>query len=103
MNYERYESVFGSKDSLEFEFTSIGARGAFKKIIQFTPTSNPGIYNLGFGVTHMKAKKKLEGASKLGVKVHKDSKLDTSSKKVLFPEKLEFANKVVANLKLKTH
>ena len=49
MNYERYESVSGSKDSLEFEFTSIGARGDFKKIIQFTPTSNPDIYNLGFG------------------------------------------------------
>ena len=51
----------------------------------------------------MKAKKKLVGASKLGVKIRKDSKLNASSKKVLFPEKLEFANKVVANLKLKTH
>lgn len=51
----------------------------------------------------MKAKKKLEGASKLGVKVIKGTSLKASSKKVLFPEKLEFANKVVANLKWKTN
>ncbi|WP_157373472.1 hypothetical protein [Algoriphagus terrigena] len=49
----------------------------------------------------MKAKKKLEGAGKLGVKVVKSYSLATSPKKVLFPEKLEFANKVVSNLKWK--
>jgi hypothetical protein len=49
----------------------------------------------------MKSKKKLEGASKLGVKIRKDSSLNLTSKKVLFPEKLELANKVVANLKWK--
>ena len=49
MNYERYESVTGSKDSLEFEFTSTGTKGDFVKVVQFTQTSNPDIYNLGFG------------------------------------------------------
>ncbi|WP_157963330.1 hypothetical protein [Algoriphagus litoralis] len=49
----------------------------------------------------MKPKKKLEGASKLGVKIRKDSALNSTSKKVLFPEKLELANKIVANLKWK--
>lgn len=49
----------------------------------------------------MKPKKKLEGASKLGVKIKRDSSLNLTSKKVLFPEKLELANKVVANLKWK--
>lgn len=51
----------------------------------------------------MKPKKKLEGAKKLGVKIRKVSSLSESSKKVLFPEKLEFANKVVSNLKWKTN
>ncbi|SEG11008.1 hypothetical protein SAMN03080598_02527 [Algoriphagus boritolerans DSM 17298 = JCM 18970] len=46
---------------------------------------------------------KLEGAEKLGVKIRKVSSLSESSKKVLFPEKLEFANKVVSNLKWKTN
>lgn len=44
-------------------------------------------------------KKKLKGASALGVRVKKDKSLDKLSGKVLFPEKLNIANKVVANLK----
>ncbi|WPR77505.1 hypothetical protein [Algoriphagus sp. NG3] len=51
----------------------------------------------------MKPKKKIEGASKMGVKIRKDSSLNAHAKKVLFPEKLEFANKVVSNLKWKTN
>jgi len=47
----------------------------------------------------MKTKKKLKGASALGVKVKRDKSLDRFSGKVLFPEKLKIANKVVGNLK----
>ena len=49
MNYDKYESISGSSDSLEFEFTSKGPNGEFKKIVQFSQTVNPAIYNLGFG------------------------------------------------------
>jgi len=47
----------------------------------------------------MKPKKKLKGAEALGIKVIRDKSLDKYSGKVLFPEKLAIANKVVANLK----
>jgi hypothetical protein len=47
----------------------------------------------------MKSNKKLKGASALGVKVKKDKSLDQFSGKVLFPEKLKEANKVVSKLK----
>lgn len=50
----------------------------------------------------MKPKKKLEGASKLGVKIQKNTSVNSSSNRVLFPDKLEYANKVVSNLKWKT-
>ena len=49
----------------------------------------------------MKLKNKLEGASKFGIKIQKNTSLNSSSKKVLCPAKLEFANKVVSNLKWK--
>lgn len=49
MNYEKYESISGSSDSLKFEFISEGPNGKFKKIVQFSQTNNPDIYNLGFG------------------------------------------------------
>ncbi len=49
----------------------------------------------------MNPKDQLEGASKLGVKIRRDSSLNLTSKTILFPEKLELANKVVANLKWK--
>ncbi|WP_425639457.1 hypothetical protein ACPUEN_07410 [Algoriphagus yeomjeoni] len=51
----------------------------------------------------MKSKKKLEGASKFGIKIQKNTSLNSSSKKVLFPSQLEFANKVVSKLKLETN
>ena len=49
----------------------------------------------------MKPKEKIQGASKFGIKIQKNTSLNSSSKKVLFPAKLEFANKVVTNLKWK--
>jgi len=52
--------------------------------------------------TIVKTKKQLKGASALGVKVKRDKSLDKLSGKVLFPEKLKVANKVVSNLKWKT-
>jgi len=48
---------------------------------------------------NMKAKKKLKGASAFGVRVIKDKSMNKFSGRVLFPEKLAEANKVVANLK----
>ncbi len=50
----------------------------------------------------MKTRKELKGASALGVKVKRDKSLDKLSGKVLFPEKLKVANKVVSNLKWKS-
>ena len=50
----------------------------------------------------MKIKRELKGASALGVKVKRDKSLDKLSGKVLFPEKLKVANKVVSNLKWKS-
>lgn len=45
---------------------------------------------------------KLKGAAAFGMKVKKDKSLNKFSGKVLFPEKLAIANKVVTNLKWKT-
>jgi len=50
----------------------------------------------------MKTKRELKGASALGVKGKRDKSLDKLSGKVLFPEKLKVANKVVSNLKWKS-
>lgn len=50
----------------------------------------------------MNTKKTLKGASLLGIKVKRDKSLDKLSGKVLFPEKLATANKVVAKLQWKT-
>jgi len=44
-------------------------------------------------------KKNIKGAAALGVKIKTDPSLDKLSGKVLAPEKLEIANKVVSNLK----
>ncbi len=46
----------------------------------------------------MKARKTLKGASMLGIKVKRDKSLDKFFGKVLFPEKVAQANKVIANL-----
>lgn len=48
----------------------------------------------------MKQKQILKDAAYFGVKVTVDKSLDMYSGKVLFPEKLEIAKKVVANLKM---
>lgn len=47
----------------------------------------------------MNTRKHMKGASSLGVKVIRDKSLDKLSGKVLFPDKLKQANKVVAKLK----
>ena len=47
----------------------------------------------------MQSKKKLKGASFLGVQVKRDRSLDKLSGKVLFPEKLKEANKMISRLK----
>ena len=47
----------------------------------------------------MKQKKPLKGAEHFGVKVVLNKELDKLSKKVLFPEKLEQANKILSNMK----
>jgi hypothetical protein len=52
-----------------------------------------------FKFVYMKGKKKLKGADALGVKVKRDKSLDKLSGKVLFPDKLKEANKVVGKLK----
>ena len=47
----------------------------------------------------MPSKKKLKGASVLGVQVKRDRSLDKLSGKVLFPEKLKEANHMISRLK----
>ena len=47
----------------------------------------------------MKQKKTLKGAGHFGVKVKVNKELDKLSEKVLFPEKLEQANKILSNMK----
>jgi len=45
---ERYNVGFNADYSM-FEFMSEGPKGKIKKIIHYTQTSNPDVYNLGFG------------------------------------------------------
>ncbi|WP_276503218.1 hypothetical protein [Terrimonas pollutisoli] len=47
----------------------------------------------------MKQTKKLKGAEVVGVKVKVSKSLDKLSGKVLFPEKLKAANKIISKLK----
>lgn len=47
----------------------------------------------------MKPKKELKGAEALGVKVKIDKRLDKLSGKVLFPKKLEEANRIILKIK----
>ncbi len=47
----------------------------------------------------MKAKKKLKSAETFGVKIKRDKSLDKLSGKILFPDKLKEANKIIASLK----
>lgn len=47
----------------------------------------------------MKEKKTLKGAADFGVKLTVNKELDKLSEKVLFPKKLEQANKILSNMK----
>ena len=47
----------------------------------------------------MKQTKKIKGAEAVGVKIKVSKSLDKLSGKVLFPEKLKMANKIVGKLK----
>ncbi|HKZ64872.1 MAG TPA: hypothetical protein VJ111_00885 [Chitinophagaceae bacterium] len=47
----------------------------------------------------MKQSKKIKGAETVGVKVKISKSLDKLSGKVLFPEKLKAANKIISKLK----
>ena len=42
---------------MEFEFLSIGKKGEILKIVQYSPTGIPNIYNLGFGDKNLKTGK----------------------------------------------
>ena len=48
----------------------------------------------------MKQIKKIKGAEAVGVKVKVSTALDKLSGRVLFPEKLKTANKIISKLKL---
>jgi len=47
----------------------------------------------------MKQTKKIKGAEAIGVKIKVSKALDKFSGKVLFPEKLKLANKIISKLK----
>jgi hypothetical protein len=49
MNHPKYETVSVSSEMLEFKFTSIGPKGKIEKLVQFSRTGNPDIYNLVLG------------------------------------------------------
>ena len=48
----------------------------------------------------MKQTKKIRGAEAVGVKVKISKSLDKLSGKILFPEKLKAANKIIGKLKI---
>ncbi len=48
MNQPKY-ALETSADSDVYQFTSVGVKGAISKVIQYSPTANSRIYNLGFG------------------------------------------------------
>ena len=49
MQYEKYDNIISSSDRMEFQFISEGPKGKITKVIQFSQTQNPDIYNLAFG------------------------------------------------------
>lgn len=50
MNYEKYDDISISQNSLDYKFLSIGVKGKLNKFIQFNPHSgNDQIYNLALG------------------------------------------------------
>jgi hypothetical protein len=48
MTYNKYD-ITKDESSTIFNFTSVGNKGNFTKVVAYTPTKNPSIYNLGFG------------------------------------------------------
>ena len=52
MAYEYYPMAVVNDDLSLFEFTSIGPRGHFKKLVAFMPTENPVVFSLAFGDVH---------------------------------------------------
>ncbi|MBS1600388.1 MAG: hypothetical protein JST75_19320 [Bacteroidetes bacterium] len=49
MKNKKYEPVFVSPDKKEYKFTSAGPKGNIEKIVQFTQTDNPDIFNIALG------------------------------------------------------
>ena len=48
MALEHY-NIKASTSLMEFEFVSVGRKGKIKKVVQYSPTGIPEVYNLGFG------------------------------------------------------
>jgi len=48
MNYDRYDLIKNELSTV-FNFVSVGHKGNFKKVIVYSATKNPNVYNLGFG------------------------------------------------------
>ena len=48
----------------------------------------------------MKKTKKIKGAEAIGVKIKVSKSLDKLSGKILFPEKLKTANKIIGKMKM---
>lgn len=50
MNYEKYDDISISLDSLDYKFISSGTKGELNKLIKFNPIpNNDEIYNLALG------------------------------------------------------
>jgi hypothetical protein len=56
VNLERY-NIKASTALMEFEFVSIGPKGEIIKVVQYSPTGIPNIYNLAFGDKDLKTGK----------------------------------------------
>lgn len=48
MNYKNY-TLIKNELSTVFNFVSTGRKGNFRKVVVYSPTTNPNVYNLGFG------------------------------------------------------
>jgi len=53
VNLERY-NIKASTVLMEFEFVSVGKKGEIIKVVQYSPTGIPNIYNLAFGDKDLK-------------------------------------------------
>jgi hypothetical protein len=48
MKLEKY-NISSSDTRIEFQFVSTGKKGDIVKVVQYSPTGLPGVYNLAFG------------------------------------------------------